>query len=114
MPAACTNKSVYVTVHAKTNDKSVKKFFRFRKYSISNTYIVILESITLTTPEIRLRERERTGIRIEILENAMFGLIQLSVYAFVRSIEERLFSRVEMDHRQKERSIEVSNEQYLL
>ena len=35
--------------------------------------------------------RARTGIRIEILKNAMFGPAQFSVYAFARSIEEAPF-----------------------
>ena len=52
---------LYVTVHAKTNDKSANFFFLLRsdsEYTVSQApmYIVILESIALTTPEIRLRE----------------------------------------------------------
>ena len=51
--------------------------------------------------------RACTGIRIEILKNAMFGPAQFSVYAFARSIA---VSWVEMDCRQKEWSKEVSKE----
>ena len=46
------NKVVYwVIIHAKTNDKSAIVKVRF---SISSTFIVILELIALTTPEICL------------------------------------------------------------
>ena len=35
--------------------------------------------------------RARTGIRIEIIKNAMFGPAQFFVYAVARSIDEMLF-----------------------
>ena len=50
-------KQLYMTIHAKTNDKSA--FLAKDRFSISSTYVVILESIALTCtmPEIRQGER---------------------------------------------------------
>ena len=85
---------LYVTVHAKTNDKSANFFFvkvRFRIYSISSTYVHSDSGVDRTYHARDTAARVHTGIRIEILENAMFGLIQLSIYVFACSIEETPF-----------------------
>ena len=71
------------------NDKSANYFLVKVRFRIMQ-YFKHLHSdsgVDRTSHTQDTAARACTGIRIEIIENTMFGLIQFSVYTFARLIE---------------------------
>ena len=79
-----------------TNHKSAKKYFLLGSDSESTvsqapTHVCSDSGADRTYHARDTAGRARTGIRVEILKNTMFGPTQFSVYTFARSIKETPF-----------------------